>query len=97
MPAKVSGSVWAAQPVTMMRASGCSRFRRRIAWRAWRTASWVTAQELTMMVRSSPAAVAAWRICSDSSVFSRHPKVTTSTGARLGAGALMAHPPAWPA
>ena len=45
--AKVSGSVWAAQPVTMIRASGRSRRARRIAWRVWRTASAVTAQPVS--------------------------------------------------
>ena len=49
-----AGSVCAAQPVTMMRASGRSRLRRRIAWRDWRTASPVTAQVLTITALSSP-------------------------------------------
>lgn len=44
--------VWAAQPVTMMRASGFSRRARRIAWRAWRTASEVTAQVLIRIALS---------------------------------------------
>ena len=44
----------AAQPVTMIRASGCSRRARRIAWRAWRSASAVTAQVLTMTASAEP-------------------------------------------
>ena len=55
--AQRSGAICAAQPVTTMRASGRSRWARRIAWRAWRSASAVTAQVLTMMVSDS---VAAW-------------------------------------
>src|SRR2546430_1287013 len=58
MLAKVSGSVCAAQPVTTMRAAGCSRLSRRMAWRDWRTASAVTAQVLTMRVSERPAACA---------------------------------------
>ena len=79
MAAKVAGSICAAQPVTTMRASGRSRASRRIAWRAWRTASAVTAQVLTMTASSSPASSAARRIASDSTVLSRQPKVTIST------------------
>ena len=52
-PRKRSGSSWAAQPVTRIRASGRSRRARRIAWRVWRTASAVTAQLLTMIQSSS--------------------------------------------
>jgi len=48
------GAIVAAQPVTMMRASGRSRCRRRMAWRAWRVDSAVTAQVLTMTRFSSP-------------------------------------------
>ena len=48
--AQAAGLSCAAQPVTTMRASGRSRAARRIAWRAWRSASAVTAQVLTMMV-----------------------------------------------
>ena len=54
----------AAQPVTMMRVPGCSRRNLRIAWRACRTASPVTAQVLTTVVFASPAA--SRRITSDS-------------------------------
>ena len=64
--AKVSGSVCAAQPVTTMRAPGRSRRSFRIAWRAWRTASAVTAQVLTTTVSARPAASATRRITSDS-------------------------------
>ncbi len=46
MAAKVSGADCAAQPVTTMRRSGCSRLMRRIVCFAWRTASAVTAQVL---------------------------------------------------
>jgi len=60
MCAKVLGSVWAAQPVTTMATSGCSRLSLRIAWRDCRTASAVTAQVLTTTTSASPA-VCAWR------------------------------------
>ena len=50
-----AGSVCAAQPVTTMRACGRSRVSRRIAWRACRTASAVTAQVLTTTASASPA------------------------------------------
>ena len=66
MAAKVSGSTCAAQPVTTMRASGFSRASLRIDWRAWRVASAVTAQVLTITTSPSPAP-RAWRcIASDS-------------------------------
>jgi hypothetical protein len=64
--AKVPGSVWAAQPVTTMRLPGLSRRALRIAWRAWRTASAVTAQVLTRMASSTPASTARALISSDS-------------------------------
>ena len=66
IPANVAGSVCAAQPVTTMRADGRSRASLRIAWRAWRTASAVTAQVLTTTVSASPAAAASRLIASDS-------------------------------
>src|SRR4029077_15607937 len=79
MAEKVSGAVWAAQPVTTMRACGRSRRSFRIFWRAWRTASPVTAQVLTMIVSAISAARAWPRITCDSKALSRQPKVTTST------------------
>jgi hypothetical protein len=64
--AKVCGSTCAAQPVTTMRASGRSRAILRMVWRAWRVASAVTAQVLTITTSSRPAACA-WRcMASDS-------------------------------
>ena len=54
--AQVSGEICAAQPVTTMLASGCSRCARRIACRACRSASAVTAQVLTMIVSDRLAA-----------------------------------------
>ena len=66
MAAKVCGSVCAAQPVTTMLASGRSRLRRRIDWRACRTASAVTAQVLTTTASAMPAPLAALRITSNS-------------------------------
>ena len=54
-----AGSICAAQPVTTMRAPGRSRAARRIACRAWRTASAVTAQVLTITVSDSRGGVAA--------------------------------------
>ena len=54
----------AAQPVTMIRRLGMPRRARRIAWRAWRSASAVTAQVLTMTASLSPAAAAARRMTS---------------------------------
>src|SRR5579885_646200 len=62
----------------MSRAVGCSRLARRIAWRACRSASAVTAQVLTMTVSSRPAALASRRITSDSKALSRQPSVMTS-------------------
>ena len=76
MAAKVSGEDCAAQPVTTMRASGCSRLMRRIVCRAWRTASAVTAQVLT--TTASCAGAPARLITSDSTILSRQPKVMTS-------------------
>ncbi len=75
--AKLCGSACAAQPVTTMRVFGCSRRSLRMAWRAWRTASPVTAQVLTTVV--SESAAASRRITSDSWMLSRQPKVRTST------------------
>jgi hypothetical protein len=66
MAAKRSGSIWAAQPVTTMRAAGLSRRARRIAWRAWRVASLVTAQVFRMIASSARATVAWARMTSDS-------------------------------
>jgi hypothetical protein len=77
MAAKVSGSTWAAQPVTITRASGRARLALRMAWRVWRTASLVTAQLLTMTRSSSLAASA--RIAALSAALRRQPMVTTST------------------
>ena len=79
MPANISGWVCAAQPVTTMRASGRSRFSRRIDCRACATASLVTAQLLMTMVSESPALSASRRITSDSKALRRQPKVRTST------------------
>ena len=56
MAAKRSGSICAAQPVTMMRAAGFSRRSLRMVCVAWRTASPVTAQVLTITASPSPAA-----------------------------------------
>ena len=64
MAAKVSGSVCAAQPVTMTGAPGFSRDSRRISWRALRTASAVTAQVFTITAPCRPAASAISRIAS---------------------------------
>ena len=66
IPAKSSGLVCAAQPVTTMRASGRSRLSRRIVCRAWRTASAVTAQVLTTTASSTPAVPASRLMTSDS-------------------------------
>ena len=66
MPAKRPGSTWAAQPVTTMRAPGRSRRSLRMVCAAWRTASAVTAQVLTITVSSRPAACACRRMASDS-------------------------------
>jgi hypothetical protein len=62
--AKVSGSVCAAQPVTMIVAPGCSRDSRRISCLAFRTASAVTAQVFTTTAFSTPAAAASSFIAS---------------------------------
>jgi hypothetical protein len=74
MAAKRSGSSCAAQPVTTIRASGRSRFARRMAWRVWRTASAVTAQLLTMIVPSGARAFSA----SLSAKLRRQPSVIAS-------------------
>ncbi len=78
MAANRPGSICAAQPVTMILASGRSRRARRIAWRAWRTASAVTAQVLTITAELNPAAEACSRMTSDSKALSRQPKVMMS-------------------
>src|SRR5258708_22674903 len=65
----------------MIRAAGCSRRARRIAWRAWRSASAVTAQVLTITASLSPASPAARRMASLSKALSRQPKVTISDAA----------------
>ena len=54
MSAKRAGSIWAAQPVTTILAFGRSRRALRIACRAWRTASAVTAQVLTITASVKP-------------------------------------------
>src|SRR5579863_6394882 len=79
----------------MILARGCSRRARRIAWRAWRSASAVTAQVLRMTASPSPAAAAARRMTSLSYALRRHPKVMiwtsdiASTGQERGVeGAL---------
>ena len=59
-------SICAAHPVTMIRDCGRSRLSRRIDWRAWRSASAVTAQLLTTTTSARPAAVAWRRMISDS-------------------------------
>ena len=64
MAAKVSGSVCAAQPVTITGAPGFSRASLRISCRALRTASAVTAQVLTTTAPDRPAASAISRIAS---------------------------------
>ena len=84
--AKRSGWISAAQPVTMTWAPGCSRRARRIAWRAWRSASAVTAQVLTMTASVEPGRGAARRIASDSKAFRRQPKVTISTAHHAASG-----------
>src|SRR3984893_4753226 len=60
------------------RAVGCVRRTRRIAWRAWRSASAVTAQVLTKTASARPAAAACARITSDSKALRRQPKVMIS-------------------
>src|SRR3954452_5919397 len=62
----------------MMRAFGCSRRARRIACRACRSASAVTAQVLTTTASCRPAAAAAPRIPSLSKAFRRQPNVMIS-------------------
>src|SRR5215471_9884006 len=84
--ANICACVCAAQPVTTMRASGRSRFSRRIDCRACAIASLVTAQLLMTMVSERPAPSASRRITSDSNAFSRQPKVTISTGMLGDAG-----------
>jgi hypothetical protein len=79
MAANVSGSICAAQPVTTTRAVGLSRLALRMVWRAWRTASPVTAHVFTMIVLLWPAVCADWRMASDSTVLRRQPRVRTST------------------
>src|SRR6195952_1532715 len=79
MPANISGSICAAQPVTTIRACGRARLSRRIDCRACATASLVTAQLLMTIVSVSPAAVASRAITSDSKALRRQPKVMTST------------------
>ena len=64
MAPKAAGSIWAAQPVTISLAPGRSRRALRIAWRAWRTASPVTAQVLKTMASDRPSAAACLRIIS---------------------------------
>src|SRR5262249_16950928 len=86
MSANIFAWVCAAQPVTTMRASGRSRFSRRIDCRACATASLVTAQLLITMVSERPARSASRRITSDSNAFSRQPKVTISTDMSGDAG-----------
>src|SRR5688500_17537111 len=69
----------------MMRACGFSRRALRIAWRAWRSASAVTAQVLTMMASLRPAALTWPRITSVSKALRRQPKVMSFVS---GNGAL---------
>jgi hypothetical protein len=64
MAAKAAGSIWAAQPVTITLAPGFSRRALRIAWRAWRTASLVTAQVLKTLALDSPSCAARARMTS---------------------------------
>src|SRR5918996_1628235 len=59
----------------MIRAPGFSRRALRMAWRAWRSASAVTAQVLTMMASLRPAALAWPRITSVSKALRRQPNV----------------------
>src|SRR3954465_6348942 len=68
-----------------MRAPGFSRRALRIAWRAWRSASAVTAQVLTMTASPRPAAAAWPRITSVSKALRRQPKVMSLAS---GNGAL---------
>src|SRR4051812_5022237 len=68
-----------------MRAPGFSRRALRIAWRACRSASAVTAQVLMMMASARPAAAAWPRITSVSKALRRQPKVMSLAS---GNGAL---------
>ncbi len=65
--------------MTISRAFGRSRRAFRIAWRAWRTASPVTAQVLNTTASVRPSAAACLRMISLSYEFSRQPKVMMST------------------
>ena len=87
MAANISGSVCAAQPVTIICASGFSLCALRIACRACRVASDVTAQVLKIIALVRPAFAAAPRMISDSNVLSLHPKLMSS-------GAVTTSPPA---
>src|ERR1051325_11595404 len=62
----------------MMRAFGCSRRARRIAWRACLSASAVTAQVLTITAWRSPASAVSRRMTSLSKALRRQPKLTIS-------------------
>jgi hypothetical protein len=64
--AKRAGSICAAQPVTTIFAWRRSRRAFLIACRAWRTASAVTAQVLTITASPNPAPFACSRMTSDS-------------------------------
>src|ERR1700754_1590760 len=71
----------------MMRADGLSRRALRIAWRAWRSASAVTAQVLTMIASERPAGAGWPRITSLSKGVRRHPRVMRRASApRLSMG-----------
>src|ERR1051326_803693 len=63
----------------MIRAPGFSRRARRIAWRAWRSASAVTAQVLRIIALPSPASAATRAMIPLSNALSRHPNVMIST------------------
>src|SRR5260221_8433009 len=63
----------------MICASGRSRRARRIAWRAWRSASAVTAQVLMITASLRPPAAACARTISDSATWRRKPKVMISS------------------
>src|SRR5512138_2265071 len=69
----------------MMRVPGFSRRALRIACRAWRSASAVTAHVLTMMASPRPAAAAWPRMTSVSKALRRQPKVMSLAS---GNGAL---------
>ena len=62
-----------------------TRLARRMVWRAWRSASAVTAQVLTMMASPRPASAPISRMISDSNALRRQPRVMTR-------GRLMASP-----